>query len=419
MKLPGLALKSLRHRLFATIATTLSIVLSLLLLFSVERVRRSVEDSFTQAISGVDLIVGARTGSLNLVLFSVFNLGQPTNNVSFETYEKIAALPEVEWTIPYSLGDGHKGYRVVATNADFFKYYKVRVNQAIKLEQGKEFSGAADVVLGAEVAKVLKYKIGDQIVLAHGSTSGDSFDEHAEHPFTVVGIMESTGTAIDRSLYVSLSGLEALHEEDEKHEAHGKHDEHKEHEHHGEHEPKEITAFFLKSKSKAQILNLQREITNNKSEALLAVIPAVVLSELWKSLSQIEVVLKIISALVMVVGLVGMIVALISSLNERRREMAILRSLGASYSHLAKLVLWEVFIILSSAIVLSIAIKVLMEIILADFLQRKFGLFLSGSLFSTIDIMMMITTLVFGFVFALFPVYVFKKKSLKDGLAVK
>ncbi|AZZ36020.1 peptide ABC transporter permease [Bdellovibrio sp. qaytius] len=412
MNLIKLAFKSIRHRSFATSATVFSVALSLLLLFTVERVRRSVEASFTQTVSGVDLLVGARTGSLQLVLFSVFNIGQITNNVSYESYEKIQKHPDVEWTIPISLGDGHKGYRVVATDDNFFEHYQVRSAEHIKIAEGEKFKTTNDVVLGAEVAEVLKYKLGAKVILAHGSTSGDSFDEHANHPFTVVGIMQPTGTAVDRSLYITLAGMDEMHDEHDEHGEEG-------HEHHHEGEREEITSFFVKLKTKTKILSMQREITETKEEALLAVIPAAVLSDLWKSLSQIEFVLKLISALVMVVGLVGMVIALMTSLNERRREMAILRSLGASFSHLAQLVLLEVCLILGLAVIVSAVFKVTLEIIFTDYVAKKFGLFLTGSSFSSMDVTMMAATFIVGLIFALGPVLIFKNKSLKDGLAVK
>lgn len=444
MNLFTLAFKSIRHRSFATTATVFSVVLSLLLLFTVERVRRSVEDSFTQSVSGVDLLVGARTGSLQLVLFSVFNIGQVTNNVSYDSYDKIHHHPDVEWTIPISLGDGHKGYRVVGTTTEFFEHYQVRANEHLKIINGSLFTESNEVVLGAEVAEALKYKLGDKIVVAHGSTTGESFEDHADQPLTVVGILEATGTAVDRSLYITLGAMEHMHEEhkegesSEEHAKHEKEDDHKGHEHHKnqdekehasevhdheahdhEHHPESITSFFVKLKSKTRILSMQREITDNKDEALLAVIPGSVLSDIWRSLSQIEFVLKLISALVMVVGLIGMIIALMTSLNERRREMAILRSLGAGFGHLAKIVFLEVFLILGLAVITSAVLKVLLETALSGYVAKKFGLIISGSWFSVMDIVMMVATIVVGLIFALFPILVFKNKSLKDGLAVK
>lgn len=420
MTMIQLALKSLKHRIFATTATLFSIVLSLVLLLSIERIRRSVEENFTQTVSGVDLIVGARTGSLQLVLYSVFNIGQATNNISYENYNKIKNRPEVDWTIPYSLGDGHKGYRVVATNNDFFKYYQYRNHQNIELLEGQVFAGYFDVVLGAEAAQVLKYKVGDKIVLVHGSTTGDSFQSHDDKPFKVVGIMKPTGTAIDRSMYISLEGMEAIHIDWKSGAAPEKGHEIKIDDIKPEMlVPHAITSFFLKTKSKIQILKLQREITEDDTEAMLAVIPGVVLSELWQSLSQIEFVLKLISALVLVVGLIGMMISLVSSMNERRREIAILRSIGATQSIVSRIVLFEVMVLLFGSVLISSSLKLILELVLGSWLQKKWGLFLSSPMFSTIDLAVLFGTVAFGLVFSIGPILIFRKRSLKDGLSVK
>jgi len=420
MNMIQLAWKSLKHRMFATLATIFSIVLSLVLLLSIERIRRSVQENFTQTVSGVDLIVGARTGSLQLVLYSVFNIGQATNNISYDNYNKIKNRPEVEWTIPYSLGDGHKGYRVVATNNDFFKYYQFRSQQKIELADGNIFNSYFDVVLGAEVAQVLNYNVGDKIVLVHGSTTGDSFQSHDDKPFVVSGIMKPTGTAIDRSLYISLEGMEAIHIDWQSGAAPAVGKEIKVDQIKPDMlVPKAITSFFLKAQRKTQILKLQRDITVDDTEALLAVIPGVVLSELWQSLSQIEFVLKLISALVLTVGLIGMMISLISSMNERRREIAILRSVGATQTTVSKIILFEIVVLLLTSLLLSVLVKVVSEIALGPWLQKKWGLFLSSPLFSATDLMILIGTVLFGLIFSIGPILVFRSRSLKDGLSVK
>ena len=154
-----IAWKSLRNRRLATILTVVSMTLSLVLLMAVERVQRAAYEGFTQTVSGVDLIVGARSGPLQLILYSVFNMGQATQNVSIESYDQIKSRPDVEWTIPYSLGDGHRGFRVVATNADFFTHYQFRSKEKIELSGGHVFEKYFDVVVGADVAKKLDYKL--------------------------------------------------------------------------------------------------------------------------------------------------------------------------------------------------------------------------------------------------------------------
>ena len=402
MNIFRLAFKSIQFRLFSTAAIVFSLVISLLLLFSVEKIRKSVEENFTQTISGVDLIVGPRTGSLQLVLYSVFNIGQATNNVSYESYLKYTQHPTVEWTIPYSLGDGHRGYRVVGTNQDFFKFYKYRSKQNIVLQSGQIFNDLQQVVIGQQVAGTLNYKIGDQIVIAHGSTTGDSFEQHDKKPFTVVGVMAATGTALDQSLYISLESMENLHAED------------------GEtiHQPTSITSFFLKTKSRLQILKLQREITTNKPEPMLAVIPGVVLSELWQSLSQIDFVLKLISFLVLVVGLIGMMISFMTSLNERRRELSILRALGANINFMMGLVLIESVIIIIFSLSLSLFFKFILELLLTGLIQNQYGLILSSEFLGFAEYIMMGSVVALGMVLSLLPAMIYRYQSLKDGLKV-
>lgn len=415
-----LGLRSMMNRRFATVATLISIVVSLLLLFGVERVRRSLENSFTQTVSGVDLIAGARSGSLQLVLYSVFNIGQATNNVSMETYDKIKAMENVEWTIPYSLGDGHKGFRVVATSVDFFIHYQYRNHQNIQFKSGEKFSRFLDIVLGSEVAKTLGYKIGDNIVLAHGSTTGDSFAEHTNKPFKVVGILESSGTAIDRSLYISLEGMEAIHVDWQTGAAPQPGKEINVNQITPEMlKPKTITAFFIKAKSKIQVLQLQRTINEYGDEAMLAVIPGVVLAEFWQTLSQVELIFKIISALVMIVGLIGMMIAILTSINERRREMAILRALGAGLNDIMLIIVFEVSLILITALIAAAILKIFIETLFLHLIEKQTGLIFDGASFSTAEIGMMGLTLLCGLLFSLYPAWQAKNKALKDGLTVK
>jgi putative ABC transport system permease protein len=211
MILLQLALKSLRNRKFTTLLTVLSIALSTTLLLSVERTKRAAEEGFTQAISQTDLLVGGRTGPLNLILYTVFNMGSASNNISWKTYEDIKKNPAIEWTIPYSLGDGHRGFRVVATDENFYSHYHFRGSGKVELAQGQPALGIWDATLGAEVAEKLGYKLGDKIVLAHGVTHGQGIQMHTDKPFTVVGVLKKTGTALDQSIYISLYGMEAIH----------------------------------------------------------------------------------------------------------------------------------------------------------------------------------------------------------------
>ncbi|MEK6628870.1 MAG: FtsX-like permease family protein [Bdellovibrionota bacterium] len=415
-----LAFKSLKNRKFSTSLTVFSMVLSLVLLMTVERIKRAAQDGFTQSISGVDLIVGARSGPLQIVLYSVFNIGQATQNVSIESYNEIRKLPEVEWTIPYSLGDGHKGFRVVATNQDFFKFYQFRSKEKIEFSEGGAFKDYFDVVIGADVARTLGYQIGSNVIVAHGATSGVAIQAHEDKPFHVAGIMKPTGTALDRSLYISLEAMEAIHLDWQTGSAPSEDKQIKTSQITPEMvQPKTITSFFLRTNSRIAILRLQRWINEYKEEPLLAVIPGVVLSEMWTSLSMIEKVLKAISFLVMLVGLISMLISIMTSLNERRREMAVLRALGASLKNIVGLILIETLVLTFLAIFFSCVIKIGLELLFGPWLQSNYGLYLQGNIFSSNEVFYLAIMLISSMLISLIPALRAMRSALKDGLSLK
>jgi len=210
MIVPRLALQSLRNRALTAALTVLAIAISVTLLLGVEKVRTGARQSFADTISKTDLIIGARTGQIQLLLYSIFRIGNATNNITWKSYQEIASQPEVAWSVPLSLGDSHRGFRVLGTTPDYFERYRFRGGRQLAFAQGKPFEDLFDVVLGADVAKSLGYKLGDSVVIAHG-TGRISFVEHADKPFRVSGILEKTGTPVDRTLHVSLQAIEAIH----------------------------------------------------------------------------------------------------------------------------------------------------------------------------------------------------------------
>ncbi len=416
----NLAMKSLKNRMLTTLLTVLSIGLSVSLLLSIERSKRAAYEGFTQTISQTDLIVGARSGPIQLILYTVFNMGNATHNISYETYQEIKKNPKISWTIPYSLGDGHRGFRVVGTNTDFFQHYHYRGGQKVALAEGEIFNGLWDVVIGAEVAEKLDYKLGEKIVIAHGVTKGEGLLLHDDKPFAVTGILAKTGTPLDRAVYVSLEGLEALHIDwtdgaaptAEKAIA-------------AEALKKEnlkvhsITAFFVGAKSRIDTLRLQREINIYGGEPLLAIIPGATLSELWQGLSYVEGVLKLISFLVVGVGFVAMLIALTTSLNERRREMAILRAVGANSYHIIGLLVFESFLLTGMGVMIGIGISLTGVMLLKPWLESSFGLYLVGPAFTETEALYLVLTLLGGTLIGLVPALRAQKQALKDGLSVK
>ena len=418
MAVLALAWKSLFNRRFTAFLTIGSIALSVMLLIGVERLRTEAKSGFANTISGTDLIVGARSGSIQLLLYSVFRIGNATNNISWESYQDIAGNKAVQWSVPISLGDSHQGFRVMGTDHAYFDHYKYARNRSLRFAQGKPFEDLYDAVIGSEVGRKLGYKLDDPIVIAHGAGKV-SFHEHADKPFKVVGILAPTGTPVDQTVHVGLAGIEAIHidwqsgapvpgltisaEQARKMDL----------------SPKVITAFLLGLKSKIATFKMQRDINEYKEEPLLAILPGVALTELWGVMNMAEQVLLVVSVFVVLVGLSGMLVALLTSLNERRREMAVLRSVGAQQKHIFTLMVSEACVLTAVGIGAGLALLYVIMAVAQPIIQDQLGVYVGLGLPSGYELSLLGLVLLAGTFVGCIPAYRAYRNSLADGLTIR
>ncbi|MDO6693786.1 ABC transporter permease [Aliiglaciecola sp. 3_MG-2023] len=411
----SIALKSLNHRLTAVLLTMLSIIVSVSLLLSVEHLRIQAKDSFGRTISGVDLIVGAPTGQSNLLLYSVFRIGNPTNNVSWDSYQALAKLPSVKWIIPIALGDSHRGFRVLGTNNNYFQHFQYGSKQPLVLAQGTQLLSTFDAVIGAAVAKKLNYQLGDEIEMSHGLAEV-SFTKHSHSPFVVKGILEPTGTPVDQTIHVSLAGLEAAHKSESEideilHQIEA-----------GEQVDIDIdgvTAMFIGLNSKMQLFQLQRGINQYKKEPMLAIIPGVAFSELWQLVGNVENMLLFISALILFSSLLGLGTMLLTTVRERRHEMAILRAIGAHSRVIFLLIQMEAMLLSLFASVIALILVWLGFQFGAKWLSAEYGLFIENSILGLRSLA--IIGLVSGatFLIACIPAISAYRQSIQQGLISK
>ena len=420
MYLLRLALASLNNRRFTALLTVFAIALSVCLLLAVERVRTEARASFASTISGTDLIVGARSGSVNLLLYSVFRIGNATNNIRWESFEHFAEHPRVSWAIPISLGDSHRGYRVMGTSSAYFDHYRYGRKQPLQLAQGRPFAeDPFEVVLGAEVAEALKYTLDDQLVLAHGVATV-SLVKHDDKPFRVVGILKRTGTPVDRTLHINLAGMEALHIDWQNGiPARGAASIDAEQARQLDLQPKQITAFMLGLNSKIATFTLQREINGYRGEPLLAILPGVALQELWGLMGTAEQALFVVSLFVVLTGLIGMLTAILTSLNERRREMAILRSVGARPWHIAGLLVVEAFSLALAGALFGLLLLYVAIAVAQGPLQSHYGLYLPLALPSAYEWSLLAGILLAGLLMGCVPAWRAYRQSLADGLSIR
>jgi putative ABC transport system permease protein len=412
-----LAVKSAWARRLTLAVTLVSIALSTALLLAVERIRVDARESFSQSVSGLDLVVGARTGAVQLMLYSVFHSGAASNNVEWKSYEALASHPAVDWAVPLSLGDSHRGYAVLGTSTDYFKHFRYGDKQALAFSGGGPWSQVFEAVLGSEVAEKLGYPLGHVIKLNHGMGSDKSGRvEHGDKPVTVVGILARTGTPVDRTVHVNLETLTALHLDwvagapvpglsipaqfvakfDLR--------------------PKEITAMMLGLKQRSDVFRMQRFINEFRGEPLLAVMPGVALDELWQTLGMVEKSLLAVSTLVVIIGLAGLIAVMLASLNERRRELAILRALGAGPRDMFLMLTAEGVLITLVGAALGVALLAAATPLLAPLAQSQFGIVLQTRLLSPTELDLLGAVVFAGFLASLVPGARAWRLSLADGL---
>ena len=442
----GLARRSLFNRRVTAGLTVLTIGLSVALLLGVETVRSGARLSFTNTISSTDLIVGARTGPTQLLLYSVFRIGNATNGISYESYEEVASWPNVAWAVPLSLGDSHRGFRVLGTTDEYFSYYRYGRKQPLAFAEGAPFADAHDAVIGADVADALGYSIGSSLVVAHGLDSLGQTD-HDDEPFHVTGVLARTGTPIDRTVHVSLQAIEQIHDgwedgmpprpghdilREHEHDMEAEpptieddmpprpgHDIEREHEHDMEAEPLAITAILLGVTSKLATLDIQRKVNTYEAEPLLAILPGATLQELWDSIGTLESALLAISVMVVGTGLLGMMTVSLAALNERRREMAILRSVGARPAHIFGLLVLESGILALAGALAGLAMLYALLGVLQPFIQASFGLHLTIDAPSLWQWTVLGLVVLAGCLAGIIPATRAYRNTLADGLIVQ
>lgn len=354
---------------------------SIFVMLGVEHVREQAKKSFASSVSGVDLIVGTRTSKLNLLLYSIFRIGSPVNNISWQSYQNLAQNKLVDWSVPISLGDSHKGFRVLGTTPNYFSLFGYANNQKLTFKQGENFSNIFGIVLGAQVANKLKYQLGDKVTLSHG-IGNTSFKNHANLPFQVVGILTATGTPVDQALYVSLQGLEAVHMtapinvktlptlaelalQKDKYLT-----------------PKSITAVMIGLKSKMTVFHFQRQINTDKHEPLTALIPGVELAKLWKTMSSFDNTLRLIAVLVFISSLIALSAMLLSSIKERLPEIKLLRMIGASTRFVFLLIELEAMLIALISLLVALGGISFVLSLMKPFILQNYGIFIEPNIIS-------------------------------------
>lgn len=394
-------------------------LISLLLLVNVQ-----LEEKFEKNFAGIDLVIGAKGSPLQLILSSLYHLDAPTGNMPVA--EAKAFLnpkhPIFKAAIPLSLGDSHKGYRIVGTNAGFINLYQA------EFEAGKVFKETMEVVVGATVAKNLGMKPGDTFKSSHGLIEDENLVHEDAAPFKVVGILKKTGSVIDQLLITKTQSIWAVHEE---HEHEG--EENEEHDHEGEehahdsaaaeedrplayYEDQQITSLLVQFRGRnIQALNMARNINENTN--FQAATPAIEINRLYTLLGVGEEALKALAMLIIFVSGLSIFISLFSSLRERKYELAVMRTLGAKPGFLFQLIIFEGVILAVLGFIFGIALSHGSMIFLADFLEKSYRYDFTAALFLKEEAYLFGGSLVIGIIAAIIPAFQASKTDIHATLA--
>jgi putative ABC transport system permease protein len=407
---------SMRSRLVPIVLVIVALSASMALLLAVDRIQQATKNGFNQSLSGVDLVLGPGGSGLELVLYTVFHLGKPTNNITTETVSDITDDPMVEWAVPIALGDNHRGYRVISTTDEYFDRIKFGGDQPLVFAQGAPFSDLNETVIGSEVAEALGYALDTSIFVTHGSQMIGKL--HDDFSFKITGILESTGTPIDRAVFVSLEGYELVHlgwQNGSKTVSLQNLDINaipKERLY-----PKTVTAVYLGLTSKLSLFKFIRAVRDYPEEAISAVIPGVALAELWSIVGIVDSVFQLLNWLIIGISIVGMVTMIITGLDSRTRELTILRALGLSPLKLAGLVLLETIIISLTAVLSAIVLVWFLTVAAADLLNQWAGVRIELTWLAIDELSTIMIIVLAGVCASLIPAGMVYRRSLHKGFS--
>ena len=396
MSLLKIVLKNLKQRSLSSILTALSIMLGVALVISIIILKRESEYAFNQTATGYELIVGPKGSPLQLTLNTVYQIGAPIQNIPIETYELLKNDKRVKLAIPYVLGDNYKNFRLIGTVPEIFSDFEYKKDMKYAFKEGKGFENEFEAVIGNEAALRTGLKLGDRFTGSHGVESYEGAEEHDEHLFTVTGILDRTFTPADRVIFTSMNSIWDLHEHGN--EAVKDTSDHKEDE-------KTITSVLLKLKNPVYFDLVRRQINDNKYEGInaQAVIPVLEIKQLFDIIGNINSILLVISYLVIFVAAVSILVSLYNSMNERKRDIAIMRSLGATRIIILIIVVLEGAVISFAGALAGILTGHLAVFLLKSKITELAGIQISGMAFNISELYILAGTVIIGIIVSIIP----------------
>jgi putative ABC transport system permease protein len=405
-----LSLKNIFNKPLSSTISLALLILGIGIISLLLQLNTLIKDQMDNNLKGIDMVVGAKGSPLQLILSSVYHIDSPTGNISLEEAEKISKNRMVGSSIKLLYGDNFKGYRIVGAEKKFIELYNG------KIKKGKNLSKPFEVLVGSKVYSKLKIDIGDDLISSHGlRETGESHDDQS---FKVVGLLEPSNSVIDQliiTLPQSVWDVHGNHDHEEEHE----HDHEEEHEHdHDEehqHDNREITAMLIKFKSPMNIIQFPRQI--NETTNLQAAVPSYEISRLFKLFGFGIETLSYLAYLIIIVSGFSLFINLFNSMRERKYEMALIRTLGASRLQLSTMIIFESIILTISGFILGLLFSRFGVMFVSSLMEESINYNLSSFKILNEEYWLLLLSVIIGLMASLIPAVQVYKMNISKILA--
>jgi len=338
-----LSIKNIFNKPLSSFISLALLILGIGIISLLLQLNTLIKDQMDNNLRGIDMVVGAKGSPLQLILSSVYHIDSPTGNISLKDAENISKNRMVGSSIKILYGDNHKGFRIVGAEKKFIELYKGVI------KEGTEWNNPYEVLVGSKVYEKLNINLGDNLVSSHGLR--ETGQSHDEGTFKVVGLLKPSNSVIDQLIITSPESVWDIHDT-HNHEDDHEHEHEDEDDHENEYDDREITAMLIKFKSPMNIIQFPRQINENTN--LQAAVPSYEISRLFKLFGFGIETLSYLAYLIILVSGFSLFINLFNSMRERKYEMALIRTLGASRFQLSSMITLESLVLTISGFVLGI-----------------------------------------------------------------
>ena len=418
MNIFKLSLKNIFNKPLSSSISLALLILGIGIISLLLQLNTLIKDQMDNNLRGIDMVVGAKGSPLQLILSSVYHIDSPTGNISLEEAEEISKNRMVGSSIKLLYGDNYKGYRIVGAEKNFIDLYKGII------KKGNEWNDTYEVIVGSKVYEKLNINLGDNLISSHGLR--ETGEAHDDKSFKVVGLLEPSNSVIDQLIITSPQSVWDVHdthnhkdehEDEHDHEHEGEHDhEHEgEHDHEDEHDDREITAMLIKFKSPMNIIQFPRQINENTN--LQAAVPSYEISRLFKLFGFGIETLSYLAYLIITVSGFSLFINLFNSMRERKYEMALIRTLGASRFQLSTMIIFESLILTISGFVLGLLFSRFGVMFVSSLMEESINYSLNSFVVLSEEYWLLALSIVIGLLSSLIPVVQVYKMNISNILA--